>query len=758
MEIKVEGQKEKQKITLIAVLLAGSCFLTYYFHQFLQTGTVFTHFFYIPIILASLRWKRKGVAVALFLALFLLFSGTILREYVLTANDYLRTCMFVAIGVAVALLSERIAKTQEKTAHLNKVLYAIRNVNQLITKEKDRDRLLKGACDNLTQTRGYYNAWIALLDEHRDVVTTAESGLGKDFLPMADLLKGGTLTDCGKKALRQSEVVVTKDPLSTCTDCPLSDQYRDREAMTIRLEHEGKIYGIASASTPIDFLSDEEEQSLFQEVAIDIAFALHNIELEEKHKYAEEALQKSEEKYRSLINDVLESSAVGIFILDSDFRVAWVNRALEDYFDVKRDDIIGKDKRQLIRERIKDIFENPDSFAHTVFTTYDDNTYVERFECHVLPDGTREERWLEHQSQPIQSGLYTGGRIEHYYDITARKQAEENLHQSEEKYRSLFEDSKDAIYITSREGKFLDVNRALLELFEYSREEMIDKLNVEEIYVYPGDRDTFQKEIEKNGLVRDYEITFCKKNGTEMHCLLTSTVRRSNEGSILGYQGIIRDITARKQAEKKLTASLKEKEVLLKEVHHRVKNNLQVISSLLSLQSQHIKDKESLEMFQESQSRIRAMALIHEKLYQSEDMARIDIAAYIQDLTAFLFSTYTVSNEIKVNIAVTDIFLIITTAIPCGLIINELVTNALKHAFPHQQDGTITVSMTPSNTDSLILTVSDTGIGFPEGIDFRNTTTLGMQLVISLVEQLDGTITLDRSEGTRFRIEFRKQE
>jgi len=631
MEIKVEGQQEKQKITLIAVLLAGSCFLTYYFHQFLQTGTVFTHLFYIPIILASLWWKRKGVAVALFLALFLLFSDTILREYVLTANDYLRACMFVTIGVAVALLSERIAKTQEKTAHLNKVLYAIRNVNQLITKEKDRDRLLKGACDNLTQTRGYYSAWIALLDENRDVVTTAESGLGKDFLPMANLLKGGTLTDCGKKALGQTEVVVTKDPLSTCIDCPLLDQYRGRGAMTIRLEHEGKIYGIASASTLIDFLSDEEEQSLFQEVAIDIAFALHNIELEEKHKHAEEALQKSEEKYRSLTDDVLDSSSVGIFILDSDFGVVWVNRALEDYFDVKRDDIIGKDKRQLIRERIKDIFENPDSFAHTVFTTYDDNTYIERFECHVLPYGTRKERWLEHQSQPIQSGLYAGGRIEHYYDITTRKQAQD-----------------------------------------------------------------------------------------------------------------------------KLTASLKEKEVLLKEVHHRVKNNMQVISSMLSLQSQHITDKASLEMFQESQNRIRSMALIHEKLYTSEDLAHIDIASYIHSLTHQLITTYhTLASRVNMDIAITDIFLTITTAIPCGLIINELVTNALKHAFPHQQKGTITISMTPSNKDSLILTVSDTGVGFPEGIDFRNTTTLGMQLVTSLVEQLDGTITLDRSEGTTFTITFR---
>ncbi|MBW2005178.1 MAG: hypothetical protein JRI72_11330 [Deltaproteobacteria bacterium] len=135
------------------------------------------------------------------------------------------------------------------------------------------------------------------------MVTTAESGLGKNFLPMADRLKAGKLTDCGQKALRQSEVVVTKDPLSSCTDCPLSDQYSGRGAMTIRLGYEGKIYGLLSTSIPIDFLSDKEEQSLFQEIAEDIAFALHNIELEEEHKQAEEELAKHREHLEELVRE-----------------------------------------------------------------------------------------------------------------------------------------------------------------------------------------------------------------------------------------------------------------------------------------------------------------------------------------------------------------------------------------------------------------------------------------------------------------------
>jgi PAS domain S-box-containing protein len=218
---------------------------------------------------------------------------------------------------------------------------------------------------------------------------------------------------------------------------------------------------------------------------------------------------------------------------------------------------------------------------------------------------------------------------------------------------------------------------------------------------------------------------------------------------------ILDDITERKLAEDKIKASLREKEVLLKEVHHRVKNNLQVISSLLNLQSRYVKDTEALEMFKESQTRVRSMALIHEKLYQSEDLARIDIAGYIRDLTTSLFHSYGASAAtIKVKTDVHDILLDINTAIPCGLIINELVSNSLNHAFPDGRGGKLVIELRSHKDKHCSLIISDNGIGFPEDIDFRNTESLGMQLVITLVEQLDGTIELDRSKGTEFRIRF----
>jgi PAS domain S-box-containing protein len=155
--------------------------------------------------------------------------------------------------------------------------------------------------------------------------------------------------------------------------------------------------------------------------------ALEEMKIYRKSKQTEDALRESELRYRSLIDDVLDTSSVGIFILDSDFQVVWVNQALERYFGLRRKEVVGKDKRQLIRERIKDIFEDPVYFTEKVFATYDDNTYIERFECHIVPGSEREERWLEHWSQPILSGLYAGGRVEHYSDITEYKKAEKEL-------------------------------------------------------------------------------------------------------------------------------------------------------------------------------------------------------------------------------------------------------------------------------------------------------------------------------------------
>ena len=204
------------------------------------------------------------------------------------------------------------------------------------------------------------------------------------------------------------------------------------------------------------------------------------------------------------------------------------------------------------------------------------------------------------------------------------------------------------------------------------------------------------------------------------------------------------DVTERKKAESQLKASLGEKEVLLKEIHHRVKNNLQIISSLLNLQAGYLQDNQAIELFQVSQSRIESMALIHEKLYQSKDLAQINLAEYIQDLVDSLFCSYEVRlKAIAVKLNIDDILVNLDTAIPCGLIINELVLNSLKHAFPSGKPGEIYISgMTSDSDNKFILIVGDNGIGLPPDFDFRNTESLGLQLVNILANQLEGTIAI----------------
>jgi len=281
-------------------------------------------------------------------------------------------------------------------------------------------------------------------------------------------------------------------------------------------------------------------------------------------------------------------------------------------------------------------------------------------------------------------------------------------------------------------------------------------MDVSDLYVRPEEREALVAEIATGGGKQTRELDFRKKDGTEIVVSDTKVAVRDDTGKVVYFDGIIEDITERKRAEEEIQASLKEKEVLLDEIHHRVKNNLQVISSLLRLQSGYIEDERYAEMFKESQSRVQSMALIHDKLYQSSDLARIDFGEYIKGLAGALFKSHgSEAARIALKTEVEGIVLGANHAMPCGLIVNELVSNSLKHAFPKGRRGEIRIAMRPTAENELELVVSDNGIGVPEDLDFRNMESLGLQLVTILAEdQLGGQIELDRTGGTRFQIRF----
>jgi PAS domain S-box-containing protein len=350
------------------------------------------------------------------------------------------------------------------------------------------------------------------------------------------------------------------------------------------------------------------------------------------------------------------------------------------------------------------------------------------------------------------------GQIVVLRDITVRKQAEEQLLESEEKFRTIFENASDEIVYMDKDGTIIDISKKET-LFGYDPEEIIGKNFTELDFVGLDMKkiDSFFRDIViegENMPVAMTEFEFSHKNGGRVFAEVSTRVIKK-KGEVEAILGIVRDVTERKKAEEKIKSSLKEKEVLLREIHHRVKNNLQIVSSLLNLQSHYIKYKRCADMLKESQNRVRSMALIHEKLYQSENLSSINGDEYIETLVHELLRSYAANTDrITVTIDVEHISLGIDTAIPCGLIINELVSNSLKHAFPCGK-GEIKVMLHSLNGDVELL-VADNGIGLPEGIDFRSTETLGLRLVIILAEdQLNGEIELNSTEGTAFHIRFR---
>jgi two-component sensor histidine kinase len=215
------------------------------------------------------------------------------------------------------------------------------------------------------------------------------------------------------------------------------------------------------------------------------------------------------------------------------------------------------------------------------------------------------------------------------------------------------------------------------------------------------------------------------------------------------------DVTERKLAEEKLAALSAEKEVMLKEIHHRVKNNLQIIASLLNIQAHYARDEGAAEVLSECHNRVRSMALVHESLYSSENLAKVNFARYVSRLAESLFSSFGVDNQkIKLDLDLDDVLLSIDRAIPCGLIVNELVSNCLKHAFPGDRNGTIEIKLKRLGADDVLLNVKDDGVGVPQGLDPQKTQTLGLKLVSDLTRQIKGTFRFTSSAGTDMAITF----
>ncbi|MBD9356519.1 PAS domain S-box protein [Methylomonas albis] len=358
-------------------------------------------------------------------------------------------------------------------------------------------------------------------------------------------------------------------------------------------------------------------------------------------------------------------------------------------------------------------------------------------------------RWFEGKVVPF-SDQAMGKAIVMHENITEHKKLEH-------RFRQAIESAPSAIVMVNELGTIVMINVQTEKSFGYSRDELIGQaveVLVPERFRGPhiGFRQAYLAAPVSRPMGEGRELFGLRKDGSEFPVEIGLGLIDDEDGIIV-LSSII-DITERRNASDKLKQALNEKEVLLKEVYHRVKNNLQVVSSLINLQAGNVKNETTGDLLKQSADRIKAMALLHEKLYHSKDLAKIDFKDYIRSLVDHLLFGYgTHSSKIAVDLRVDEVYLNVDTAIPCGLIINELLSNALKHAFPGDSCGKVDISFTHSQGE-LMLVIADNGIGLPDQLEINHSTSLGLQLVHTLTNQLMGEMTVERSHGAAFTLRF----
>jgi PAS domain S-box-containing protein len=337
-------------------------------------------------------------------------------------------------------------------------------------------------------------------------------------------------------------------------------------------------------------------------------------------------------------------------------------------------------------------------------------------------------------------------------DITERRRADEVRAQ----LAAIVASSDDAIIGYTLEGVITSWNAGAERLYGYAADEVIGQpIALLMPPERPDELPAILARLRRGERVQYVETVRMRKGGQRLEISLSTSPIRDANGHIIGASTIARDITERKRVEAHLKASLQEKDVLLREIHHRVKNNLQVVSSLLNLQAQAIHDHRIRVYFQDSQYRIQTMALIHEKLYQSGNLAQIDFAEYLRDLAANVVRSSRVDQgHLALKFNTQEVFFPIATAIPCGLLLHELLSNCVKHAFPESRSGTIEVSLHRNPQRTYVLTVCDNGVGLPPELDVRNTVSLGLRLAHLLAAQLHGTLMFESREGTSVTLTF----
>jgi PAS domain S-box-containing protein len=507
-----------------------------------------------------------------------------------------------------------------------------------------------------------------------------------------------------------------------------------------------------------------------------------------ERKRAEEALLQSETRFRALI----QNSSDIIRILDADRRIIYESPSAERILGYPPGFMIGRnpleyihaDDRERVRNDFQEVLDRTNPGTPTEFRILKaDGGYI----------------WVDALGTNLLDVPGVNGIVITTRPIQQRKEAEKAIRENQARLTTAMDIARLVNWEFDVASGMFTFDDRFYTLYETTADREGGNLMSAETYmrefVYPDDRPAVLAEIQKRLSTTDpsfssqMEHRITPRDGSVRYIIVRHVPIMGPDGKVIRTYGANQDITDRKlmeseirslntvleqrikdrtealtkanealekenaqriEAEKKLQASYDEKVMLLKEIHHRVKNNLQIIASLLNLQSRYIKDDSTLAAIRESQNRVKAMALVHEKLYRAEDIAHISLFDYIKFLGTGLYQFYDAkSRGIRFTLEIHDVNVDIDAAIPIGLILNELISNSLKYAFPEKKGGEIAISVTKEGRTLNIL-YFDTGIGIPADLDWRDTPSLGLRLVTTLVDQMNGTVELDRSSGTRF--------
>jgi PAS domain S-box-containing protein len=461
-------------------------------------------------------------------------------------------------------------------------------------------------------------------------------------------------------------------------------------------------------------------------------------------KRAEAEVRETQMRFQS----VLDSCPAGIYVFDKEGKHLLVNRYYEQSTGQTNAELFGKSIYELwshdIAERTVTI--NKQIIESGVATEFEEEI--------PQSDGLHTYVTIRFPLFNEQGVAYAACGIS--TDITARKQAEEELRETQQFLQSILDNFPGAINVFDQEDKHVLVNHHVEKILSQTNAELHGK-SIREVLLpdFAARVSAENKQVFESGMPLELEGVVPQSDG--LHTYVTNKFPLFNEQGIpYAVCGISTDITARKQAEIQLQESLEEKEVLLKEIHHRVKNNLQVVASLLNLQKRTIADPAIAQLFEESKNRVYAMAMIHERLYQSKQLNQVSLGKYLQDLVDALAQSNDIqSKHIQFQVDADAIDVNIETAMPCGLIVNELVTNAIKHAFPDLRQGQVLIKCHGTSNGQILLVVCDNGVGMPKDVAPQKASSLGLRITNNLTRQLRGTIEIDTSDnGTCFSLKF----